>query len=339
MDNNLNEPYSIVADLSGVPVAATLIRRENTLAYFTVDGYLELNDTVLACPYDEIEYAGLPSIDAMRNHPRRLTGKVTRVDENEVYLVRITMQATDRESYRLQSGSSSMVVNEEGLYCVVISLMGLPDLQKFVRFHDAIREQATRRLNLVIDLSGVEKLPRTASAIFTDLIASLTKKKRRIALIHGNILGEAFMESVGKNSYVHHFRNPDDAQRYFQRYPICVLVVEDEAVTMEVLKAFLKERKLLPLTAASGEEALQIVQSQKPDLILMDIHLPGMSGLETVQQIREQKAFSDIPVIILSAESDQAIVRSSVQLNVNGYVLKPFKPDSLSRKILAALTD
>ncbi len=334
----LKEPYVIVADLSGAPLPATLIKMDNTLASFTVDGYLDLSDTVLCCPLDEEYYSSLPPLEEIRNHAQRITGKIIRIEGNDKYTIRITTQSNKTQSV-FSSGSTVIEKNEEDDYSVKAILRGSPNLDKFVRFHDLIKELSTRRLNIIIDLSGVDRLPQTASAIFSDLINQLTSIKRRIAIVKGDIIGSRFMDEQSQNKYVHHFRTSEDATRYFQRFPISILVVEDDPTTQKTIKELLKKQKYYPIIASSGEEALQELQDQDVNLILMDFYLPGMNGMETVDQIRKIKAHSDTPIIMVTVESNREIVKSGLELKLNGYVLKPYLPDVLFRKIIAALTD
>jgi len=337
-EQDLNEPYVIVADLSGAPLPATLTKLENTLAQFTVDGYLDLSDTVLCCPRDVQYYSSLPPLEEIRNHSQRMTGKIIRIEEEDKYTIRITAQSNKAQSV-FNLGTTVIEKNEDDVYSVKAILRGSPDLEKFVRFHDLIKELSTRRLNIIIDLSGVDRLPQTASAIFSDLISHLTRIKRRIAIVKGDKIGSHFMQEQDKNHSVHNFRTSEDATRYFQRYPIKILVVEDDLVTRTLLKALLQKQKYHAIIASSGEKALQELKDQNVNLILMDFYLPGMNGIETVEQIRKIKSCSETPIIIVTAESNRKIVKAGLELHINGYVLKPYQPDVLSRKILAALTD
>jgi DNA-binding response OmpR family regulator len=86
------------------------------------------------------------------------------------------------------------------------------------------------------------------------------------------------------------------------------------------------------LTASSGFEALEVVQSQEPDLLVLDLVMPGMDGFETLKQIR---ALSAVPVIILSAREASFDKVKGLELGADDYLIKPFSPDELVARIEA----
>ncbi len=111
-----------------------------------------------------------------------------------------------------------------------------------------------------------------------------------------------------------------------------VLVVDDEPRIVKFLQVKLKSSGYEVFTASTGEEALELVQAQEPDIVVLDILMPGMDGLETLKQIR---AISGVPVIILSAMGENTDKVKGLRLGADDYLSKPFSPDELVARIEA----
>jgi DNA-binding response OmpR family regulator len=111
-----------------------------------------------------------------------------------------------------------------------------------------------------------------------------------------------------------------------------VLVVDDEARIVKFLKVRLKASGYEVLTANNGSEALELVQAQEPDLVVLDIVMPGIDGFETLKQVR---AVSSVPVIILSAKEAGTDKIRGLGLGADDYMIKPFSPDELVARIEA----
>ena len=111
-----------------------------------------------------------------------------------------------------------------------------------------------------------------------------------------------------------------------------VLIVDDEPRILKFLNIKLRASGYEVITANSGQEALSQVQAQDPDLIVLDVLMPGMDGFETLKQIR---AFSSVPVIILSAREANIDKIKGLKLGADDYLAKPFNPDELVARIEA----
>ncbi|MBI2860335.1 MAG: response regulator [Chloroflexi bacterium] len=107
-----------------------------------------------------------------------------------------------------------------------------------------------------------------------------------------------------------------------------VLVVDDEPAVLRFIKAGLTLAGYDVTTTASGEEALELVRSRKPDIMLLDILMVPLDGLQVLDRLR---AFSKVPVIVFTARSN--IAEESLKLGANGFIAKPFRPDELLKKI------
>lgn len=113
-----------------------------------------------------------------------------------------------------------------------------------------------------------------------------------------------------------------------------VLVVDDEPQILRIMRASLPIRGYEVLTVSSGEEALDQLSKQIPDLVILDLAMPGMSGLEVCRRVRE---FSTVPIIILSAKGSESDKVAALDLGADDYVTKPFGTDELLARVRAVL--
>jgi len=108
-----------------------------------------------------------------------------------------------------------------------------------------------------------------------------------------------------------------------------VLVVDDEAGILRFVRISLSAAGYEVITASGGEEALQLVESQKPDIMLLDIVMEPVSGIDVLFRLR--RASNKIPVIVFTAQN--FIAESALSIGAKGYISKPIMPDQLVRKI------
>lgn len=113
-----------------------------------------------------------------------------------------------------------------------------------------------------------------------------------------------------------------------------ILVVDDEPQILRVMRASLPARGYEVKTAPGGEEALDEVRKEMPDLIILDLVMPGLSGLGACQRIRE---FSSVPIIVLSAKGSETDKIAALDSGADDYVTKPFSLDELLARIRAVL--
>ena len=109
-----------------------------------------------------------------------------------------------------------------------------------------------------------------------------------------------------------------------------ILVVDDDAMNMMLTKRIL-EKQYNVLLAESGKEALNKMKGEKIDLILLDIAMPGMNGIETFERMKEISV--DIPVIFLTASGYEDDVRNAIRLGAVNYLKKPFFPQELMKRV------
>jgi two-component system alkaline phosphatase synthesis response regulator PhoP len=113
-----------------------------------------------------------------------------------------------------------------------------------------------------------------------------------------------------------------------------VLVVDDDVKTVELVKLYLNRDGYRVLTAYDGVEALRLAREGHPDLIVLDLMLPGIDGLEICHTIRAE---SDVPVIILTAKTTDRDKLAGLDLGADDYVTKPFSPRELAARVRAVL--
>lgn len=117
-----------------------------------------------------------------------------------------------------------------------------------------------------------------------------------------------------------------------------ILIVEDDPTTVQLIEFLLKKNNFEVLIAYDGEEALQIAKKEKLDLILMDVMMPKMDGIEAIEKLKKDENTRDIPIIILSALGQEMDVMRGLQAGASSYIVKPFSPQELLTEINTKLT-
>ncbi len=116
-----------------------------------------------------------------------------------------------------------------------------------------------------------------------------------------------------------------------------ILIAEDERDIRDLIAFTLQFAGHQVLTANNGEEAVQITLAEIPDLVLTDVRMPKMTGYEACKLIKANPATQHIPVIFLSAKGQEAEVQTGLDSGGDEYLLKPFAPDQLTRKVAEIL--
>ena len=113
-----------------------------------------------------------------------------------------------------------------------------------------------------------------------------------------------------------------------------ILVVDDEPAIVRLVRVTLQAEGFAVISAGRGEEALPQLEEERPDLVILDLMMPGMDGFETLRRIRQR---STIPVIMLTARATDADTLKGLQGGADDYVTKPFNPDELVARVKAVL--
>jgi len=113
-----------------------------------------------------------------------------------------------------------------------------------------------------------------------------------------------------------------------------ILVVDDEAQIVRVLRGYLEKAGFTVLTAYDGEEALRVARQESPDLVVLDLMLPGIDGLDVCRLLRKE---TNVPIIMLTARVEETDRIIGLELGADDYVSKPFSPRELVARVRAVL--
>ena len=116
-----------------------------------------------------------------------------------------------------------------------------------------------------------------------------------------------------------------------------VLLVEDDPVILKLLEVNFELEGYAVLLAHDGAEGIELARAERPDLIISDIMMPNVSGIELVQTLKADDATSGIPIILLSAKAQTADIRAGMEAGADDYVTKPFEPLELVEHVQALL--
>ena len=116
-----------------------------------------------------------------------------------------------------------------------------------------------------------------------------------------------------------------------------ILIVEDEQDILQLVKHYLEKEGFRPVTAMNGLDALKRVKEDKPDLVVLDLMLPHMDGLEVCKRLRAVPDTSMLPIIMLTAKAEESDTIVGLELGGDDYVTKPFSPRALVARVKALL--
>ena len=118
---------------------------------------------------------------------------------------------------------------------------------------------------------------------------------------------------------------------------IRALIVDDSSVMRKIVERALRQAGLDPLViheAGSGVEGLDLLRANSVDLILSDINMPSMDGLEFLRQLRSQNLAPGVPVVMITTESSEEHVKQAIQAGAQGYIRKPFTAEQVKERVL-----
>ena len=112
-----------------------------------------------------------------------------------------------------------------------------------------------------------------------------------------------------------------------------ILIAEDERDIRELVIYSLQFGGFTVVQAVNGTEAVEQAQKERPDLILMDVRMPKMTGYEACRQVKSMPELHDVPVVFLSAKGQEGEIQSGLEAGAEEYILKPFAPDELVKQV------
>lgn len=113
-----------------------------------------------------------------------------------------------------------------------------------------------------------------------------------------------------------------------------VMIVDDEVKIIEIIKAYLEKNEYDVCTAFNGKNALKIFEEENPDLVILDLMLPDLSGEEVCKELRKK---SRVPIIMLTAKVSETDIINGLNIGADDYILKPFSPNELIARVTALL--
>ena len=117
-----------------------------------------------------------------------------------------------------------------------------------------------------------------------------------------------------------------------------ILIAEDDPDIRELVAFTLRFAGHEVVTTSNGEEAVQLAGHEFPDLILMDIRMPRMTGYDACRVMKANSELKDIPVVFLSAKGQESEIQTGLEAGAEEYLLKPFAPDQLTDRVRAILS-
>ena len=117
-----------------------------------------------------------------------------------------------------------------------------------------------------------------------------------------------------------------------------ILIAEDEPDIRELVAFMLRFAGYEVLSASNGEEAVQAATREIPDLVLMDVRMPRMTGYDACRLMKANPVLRDVPVVFLSAKGQESEIQSGLEAGAEEYLLKPFSPDELTNRVRAILS-
>ena len=118
-----------------------------------------------------------------------------------------------------------------------------------------------------------------------------------------------------------------------------ILIAEDENDILELINFTLQFGGYEVIPTSNGAEALEMTRKEQPDLVLLDVRMPRMSGYQVCKEIKANSEISHIPVVFLSAKGQEVEIKTGFETGAVDYILKPFAPDQLLKRLDEILTN
>jgi len=119
-----------------------------------------------------------------------------------------------------------------------------------------------------------------------------------------------------------------------------VLLTDDSATIRMILKGLLKQLQITEISEAQdGQEALNILKTKTVDVVMLDIHMPTLDGLQCLEQIRKMPGGEKIPVIMITSDTDSKQIERAHELGAHAYIKKPFRIDGLREALATVIPD
>jgi len=231
------------------------------------------------------------------------------VDDSSVIRRLLAKQLRDLGAQVTQAydGMDGLDLAHKNQFDLIITDVDMPRMDGFGLCENLKKTLETRGIPVVI-LSSMDS-ERDIEKGFQAGAAAYVSKSDASSQLPGII------EKVLQTSTFHHER--------------LILVVDDSAPIRGIVKKALEEAGFQVLAADNGQRALELMENQKPDLILSDIEMPVMNGADFCRTVHHNEKFAMIPFVVMSSKNDRAIMRRMLQWGATAYLTKPFHPEQL----------
>ena len=108
-----------------------------------------------------------------------------------------------------------------------------------------------------------------------------------------------------------------------------ILLVDDSIFELKVVSARLQQTGYCVITATSGHEALTLARERRPDLVVLDIWMPGMDGIEVSRRLRDDKSFAEVPIVLLTSHALSEYLQEGLEAGADAYIVKPIGEEKL----------
>lgn len=117
-----------------------------------------------------------------------------------------------------------------------------------------------------------------------------------------------------------------------------ILIIDDEPQLLKLLCIMLERVGITPMTAGTAAQGQEILEQESIDLLILDLMLPDIDGYEVLAELRQNPKFDQLPVLILSAKVDPDAISKGLELGADGYLTKPYLPNTLTSRVRTLLT-
>jgi DNA-binding response OmpR family regulator len=208
----------------------------------------------------------------------------------------------------------------------------LTPVNTIIGYSELLLEEAADRAEIVPDLERILTAAQRFLALTTD-VASLNRIRRGETSEQGASAAQALAEDAVRT--IRPLDRAEDAAA--QSVPSAVLIVDDNDINRDILARRLQRQGHLTTMAENGRQALELLRARKFDLVLLDIMMPELNGVQVLQRIKADRSLSDVPVIMISALDEVDSVVRCIEIGAEDYLPKPFNPVLLKARVEASL--